>query len=144
MHFAFNTAGGELFGNITRKNVSDDKAGPENTQKRRHLAIILDGMVMSAPTINSRDSHARPDQRQLHAEGSRSLVNILRAGQLPATLKPQPVSESTIAATLGEDTIEKGVQAILYAFAAVLIFMVRLLPLCRRRRQRRPDRPTCC
>ncbi len=34
------------------------------------------------------------------------------------------MSESTIAATLGEDTIEKGVKAILYAFAAILLFMI--------------------
>ena len=54
VHFTFNTEGGNLFNNITRKNVSEDKAaGPEGSQKRRHLAIILDGMVMSAPTINS-------------------------------------------------------------------------------------------
>ena len=46
-------------------------------QIRRHLAIILDGLVMSAPTINSRNPHPRPDQRQLHQQGSR------RPGQHP-------------------------------------------------------------
>lgn len=34
------------------------------------------------------------------------------------------MSESTIAATLGEDTIAMGVRAILLAFAAVLLFMM--------------------
>jgi SecD/SecF fusion protein len=53
-----------------------------------------------------------------------NLVNILRSGALPETLKPQPVSESTIGATLGEDTIRAGVTAIILAFLAVLAFMI--------------------
>jgi len=123
VHFSFNTAGGELFGNITRKNVSDS-AGPEGTQKRRHLAIILDGLVMSAPTINSEIRTQGQISGNFTQKEVDSLVNILRAGRLPATLKPQPVSESTIAATLGEDTIRQGVQAVFWAFAAVLTFMI--------------------
>ncbi len=50
-------------------------------------------------------------------------MRILRAGALPATLKSQPVSENTMGATLGEDTIFKGTVVRLLAFAAVLIFM---------------------
>jgi SecD/SecF fusion protein len=52
------------------------------------------------------------------------LVNILRSGALPATLKSQPVSENTMGATLGEDTIVKGVWAVGVAFAAILAFML--------------------
>ena len=123
VHFTFNNEGGILFGNITSKNVSEDKAGPEGTQKRRHLAIILDGLVMSAPTINSPIYNQGQISGNFTQKEVDALVNILRAGKLPATLKPQPVSESTIAATLGQDTIEKGVHAILLSFAAVLVFM---------------------
>ena len=122
VHFTFNEAGGILFGELTRKNVSEG-SGPENTQKRRHLAIVLDGMVMSAPTINSQIRTQGQISGNFTQKEVDSLVNILRAGRLPATLKPQPVSESTIAATLGEDTIVAGVQAIMLAFAAVLAFM---------------------
>src|SRR5262249_9628162 len=46
------------------------------------------------------------------------------SGALPATLKPQPVSENTMGATLGEDTITAGVTAVLIAYLAVLVFMV--------------------
>jgi SecD/SecF fusion protein len=123
VHFQFNTAGGELFGNLTRKNVSPD-TGPEGTQKRRHLAIILDGLVMSAPTINSEIRTQGQISGNFTQKEVDSLVNILRAGRLPATLKPQPVSESTIAATLGEDTIVAGVQSILLGFFAILLFMI--------------------
>ncbi|MSQ94316.1 MAG: protein translocase subunit SecD [Gemmataceae bacterium] len=124
VHFAFNTAGGDLFGNITRKNVSEGAGGPKGTQKLRHLAIILDGAVMSAPTINSEIRQQGQISGNFTQKEVDSLVNILRAGRLPATLNPLPVSESTIAATLGEDTIRSGVLAILLAFGAVLAFMV--------------------
>jgi SecD/SecF fusion protein len=123
VHFTFNNRGGELFGNITRKNVSEG-TGPEGTQKRRHLAIILDGLVMSAPTINSEIRQQGQISGNFTQKEVDALVNILRAGRLPATLKPQPVSESSIAATLGEDTIAAGVRAILLAYGAVLLFMV--------------------
>src|SRR5207247_994382 len=115
--------GGELFGSLTRKNVTEG-SGPEGTQRRRFLAIVLDGLIMSAPTINSEIRNQGQITGRFTQKEVDSLVNILRAGRLPATLKPQPVSESTIGATLGEDTIEKGVRAILLAYGAVLIFMV--------------------
>ncbi len=123
VHFTFNEKGGDLFGELTRKNVTEG-SGPENTQKRRHLAIVLDGMVMSAPTINSQIRTQGQISGSFTQKEVDELVNILRAGRLPATLKPQPVSESTIAATLGEDTIAAGVEAILLAFGAILLFMV--------------------
>ena len=40
------------------------------------------------------------------------IVNLLRSGALPATLKPLPVSENTIGPTLGADTIKSGTMSI--------------------------------
>src|SRR6202011_1790798 len=51
------------------------------------------------------------------------LVTILRAGALPATLIPTPVSENTMGATLGEDTIRKGTIAVGVALVVILVFM---------------------
>jgi SecD/SecF fusion protein len=121
--FVFNNAGGELFGDVTRKNVPSG-AGSEESQIRRHLAIILDSLVMSAPTINSEIRTHGQISGSFTSKEVDALVNILRAGRLPATLKPQPVSESTMAATLGQDTIEAGVVALIASFFAVLAFMV--------------------
>ena len=122
--FSFDTDGATLFGDITRKNVSEGTSGPDNTKPHRHLAIILDGLIMSAPTINSEIRDRGQISGNFTQKEVDQLVNILRAGRLPATLKPQPVSESTIAATLGEDTIIAGVKAILASFGAILLFMV--------------------
>ncbi len=79
--FGFNTRGGELFGNITRKNVSED-SGPENTKLRRHLAIILDGMVMSAP------DHQPPR----FARKARSAATSRRRKPISSSIFSAPVS----------------------------------------------------
>src|SRR5262249_6333181 len=120
--FTFNTAGANLFGDITRKNVPDP--GTEDTATHRHLAIILDGLIKSAPTINSEIRNSGQITGNFTQKEVDNLVNVLRAGRLPATLKQQPVSESTMGATLGQDTIEAGVRAVLLAFLAVLAFMI--------------------
>jgi SecD/SecF fusion protein len=123
VEFEFNTQGGNLFRDITRKNVPSGE-GTVDSKTYRHLAIILDGLLMSAPTINSVISTNGQISGNFTQKEVNNLVSILRAGRLPATLKPQPVSESTMGATLGQDTIEDGVRAILLAFGAVLAFMI--------------------
>lgn len=126
VHFVFNPTGGNLFGELTGKNVPSDAdtKGTEESQVRRHLAIILDGLVMSAPTINSRITTQGQITGSFTKKEVDNLVNILRSGTLPATLKPQPVSENTIGATLGEDTIEAGLGSVFWAFIAVVGFMI--------------------
>jgi SecD/SecF fusion protein len=121
--FVFNTHGGELFREVTRKNVPSG-SGPAASQVKRHLAIILDGLIMSAPTINSEISTHGQISGSFTQKEVDGMVNILRSGALPATLKSQPVSESTMGATLGADTIHSGLTAIGYAFLAVIIFMI--------------------
>jgi SecD/SecF fusion protein len=121
--FAFDSEGARLFGILTGKNVPSERSD-QSEEVKRHLAIILDGLVKSAPTINSRIT----DRGQITGNFTRAevdnLVNILRSGALPATLNSQPVSENTMGPTLGEDTINRGVWAIFYAFLAVLAFMI--------------------
>ena len=79
---AFNTIGGDLFRDITRKNVPDPGA-TESTSAYRHLAIILDGLIMSAPTINSEISPQGQISGSFTQKEVTNLVNILRAGRLP-------------------------------------------------------------
>jgi SecD/SecF fusion protein len=121
--FTFNAEGGKLFGNLTRKNVPSG-SGDEGSQVKRHLSIILDGLVVSAPTINSEITYNGQITGSFTAREVDNLVKILQSGALPATLKKQPVSESTMGATLGRDTIRMGVNAILYSFLAVMLFMI--------------------
>ncbi len=116
VQFAFNSKGADLFGELTSKNKPSGDV-------RRYLAIILDGQVVSAPYIKD----AIRDQGVITATNGKDatrLARILRSGALPATLKPLPVSEQTMGATLGADTIKWGTISVLVAFGAILLFMV--------------------
>jgi hypothetical protein len=91
--FTLDPAGGQLFGELTRKNVPSIVA---DEPVKRHLAIVLDGQVMSAPTINSEiRQHAQIAGNFTDREID-VLVKLLRAGALPGSLKPQPVSEGRL------------------------------------------------
>jgi SecD/SecF fusion protein len=120
--FELDQTGGALFKSLTGKNIPN-QAG-QGGEFFRHLAIVLDGEVMSAPTINSEIENRGEITGGFTVEEVNRLVNVLRSGALPATLKGQPVSENTMGATLGQDTIDAGVTAVGIAFAAILVFML--------------------
>lgn len=119
--FTFNAAGGDLFYEVTDRNRPE---GPEGNRMQRQLAIILDGMIVSAPTLNEPIRTEGQISGNFTPEKVENMVRILRAGALPATLNRLPVSENTIGSTLGEDTIRAGSRAVVWAFLAVLAFMI--------------------
>ena len=92
--------------------------------KGQAMAIVLDDMVESVATIQSAISTSGQITGKFTAAKIDQLVRILRSGSLPATLKPQPVSENTMGPTLGADTIRKGALSIMIAFGIVLVFML--------------------
>ena len=87
--FNFNNQGAVLLSDLTSKN------------KGREMAIVLDDVIQSAPNIEN----AITGGSGIITVGSKDkeeidrLINILRSGALPASLKPQPVSENTMGAT---------------------------------------------
>jgi SecD/SecF fusion protein len=119
--FRFKPHGGELFGELTTKNKPESSA---EGAFRRYLAVVLDGKIESAPRLNAVITTDGVIEGRFTKEEVDRLVRILRAGALSATLKPQPVSESTMGATLGDDTIKAGTFSVLLAFAAILLFML--------------------
>ncbi|TWU03227.1 protein translocase subunit SecD [Neorhodopirellula pilleata] len=96
---------------------------PEGTRKRQ-LGIILDDTLLSAPNILQPISKEGRITGNFTREEVDGLVQILKAGQLPATVTKQPIAENQIDATLGKDTIEKGVFAIGLSLAMVLVFIL--------------------
>jgi SecD/SecF fusion protein len=122
VNFSFNSEGASRFQELTTENKPT--GSDANTSFKRLLAVILDGQVRSAPTLNAVISSQGQITGDFSQKAIEDLVRILRAGALPATLKSLPVSENTMGATLGEDTIFKGALSIGLAFAAVLIFML--------------------
>jgi preprotein translocase subunit SecD len=91
----FNPKGAALLGELTRKNVPTGAAAAD-TQLKRHLAIILDGLVMSAPTINSEIRQAAHISGRFTTTEVNQLAAMLKAGALPCRLRPLPTSEKAV------------------------------------------------
>jgi preprotein translocase subunit SecD len=107
----FTATGARIFGDVTEQNVG------------RHLAIILDGNLYSAPRINERIPGGRAViTGQFTVEEARDLAIVLRAGALPAPVTI--LEERTVGPSLGADSIRQGMIAILGSAAAVFLFML--------------------
>jgi len=120
--FQFDRQGARRFGQLTREHLPE-----EGDAFRYQLAILLDNLVMSAPSINSeiRDSGIIEGGGQgFKLKEVQHLINILQAGSLPASLNPTPLQEENVGPTLGEDSIAKGWRAIWVSMLVVPIFMI--------------------
>jgi len=110
--FELDRAGGRKFGEETGKHVGD------------YMAIILDGRVQGRPpVIQSRIG--RNGQITLGGKGlqeAQDLALTLRAGALPIPLKI--VEERQVGASLGADSIRKGITAGVVGTAMVILIMV--------------------
>ena len=106
-----NTEGAKLFGQITQANLG------------KPVAIYLDGLPISTPTVQSAiiDGNAvitgsfTPDE-------AKTLVGRLNSGALPVPIKL--VSQQTIGASLGAESLNKSLVAGIYGLIFVALFMV--------------------
>jgi SecD/SecF fusion protein len=120
VQFVFNSAGARRFHQLTSKNTPNPATGA-----RRYLGIVLDKRLLSAPSIESAIStEGQISGRSMSEEEVDNIVSILKEGALPIQLSKEPISEEVISPTLGKVTIEKGEQAILWSFAATIVFML--------------------
>jgi len=112
VEFQLKGAAASRFADYTRDNVG------------RHLAIVLDKNIMSAPTINSPITQGRGQIEGgfQNIREARFLAQLLNAGALPVPLKEAYTSQ--VGATLGADSIERSVRAGLIGLAIVMLFMV--------------------
>jgi len=117
--FSMDGLGAKLMGALTGDHMPDKNRGIYS-----RLGIVMDGELLSAPTLQARISSRGQITGSFTQEEVEFLVGILRAGKLPAVLHEVPISENTISPLLGEDTIAKGKFAISISLVAVLVFMV--------------------
>jgi len=118
---SFNKAGAERFGKVTAAYAPRGENNLNNDTGRR-LAIILDGKLYSAPTIQDAiySGNAQITGSFTVDECTR-LVNVLRAGALPAPVTI--IEERTVDPSLGKDSIESGIRACIYGAIGVFTFM---------------------
>jgi preprotein translocase subunit SecD len=112
----FNGPGARAFERLTGANV------------HRRMAIVLDDRVETAPNIQTRigGGHARitlggfrPYQEMMTE--ANDLVIVLRAGALPAPIRP--ANQQLIGPTLGTDAVHQGLTGALAGVLLVLVFM---------------------
>jgi len=127
--FNFNAIGANKCGRMTGANRPD----PVQTRLVRHMGIILNDSLYSAPTINDRIQssgiiefgHRQTEEsRQQLNKDIDELIGILHAGALPAELSKEPASRMQIGATLGKDTIQKAKYALIAAALITIAFMI--------------------
>ncbi len=107
--FRFSPEGGRQFATITRRNQG------------YLLGAVLDGVLQSAPTIRTTIRERGQITGDFTQEEVDNLVAVLQAGSLPMDL--DILQETTVGPQLGQDSIERGLRAIIVAGAVVVLIM---------------------
>jgi len=112
VNFRLDAVGGKKFADITRKNLG------------KPFAIVLDGKVISAPTIQGiiAGGSGQITSGTFTTESARELSLLLSAGALPAPLTV--LEERSVGPGLGADSVAAGKTASVVGLALVIVFMV--------------------
>ncbi len=107
-------AGAKIWGQMTTQAAQDNN---------REIAILLDDEVVSAPRVNepilSGDSQISGDYSIQEAQ---DFANILEIGKLPA--ETRIIQQSLVGPSLGQENINKSLNAVTIAFVLLLVFMI--------------------
>ena len=108
--FRFDTTGAQKFGKATTDNVG------------KRFAVILDGVVITAPVINSPITGGSGIiTGNFTSQEATDLAVLLRAGALPAPL--EIIEERSVGPGLGADSISAGKIAAIVGMILVCVFM---------------------
>lgn len=91
------------------------------------MAIVLDGRVLSAPTINGAISNNGEITGQFTQDEAESLAIQMRYGALPVPLTVSDIR--TIGASLGQDSVDRSIRAAIVGLVAIFIFMITIYRL---------------
>ncbi|WP_161603329.1 protein translocase subunit SecD [Blastopirellula marina] len=116
VEFNLNSTGASLMSKLTRDNLPDDT-------RERQLGIVMDDYIVSAPSVQGVIGDRGIITGRFTEADIEKLTGVLQAGKLPVVLRKEPISEQTISATLGDDTIRKGQWAVGISLSLVLVFM---------------------
>jgi len=105
---------------------SDPEAGGNGgagTPDRNHFAVVLDGTVITAPSMNSIIPTGQAEiTGNFTAATSRTLANQLSFGSLPLNFEVE--SEQQISATIGTDHLMVGLWAAVIGFLLVILYLI--------------------
>ena len=108
---SMNNEGARLWAQLTKQNVG------------KAIAIVLDGVVYSAPRVNGEISGGNSQiTGNFTIEDTKDLANTLKSGRMPAPARI--VQEEVVGPTLGAQSIQQGIISFIIAFILLMIYMV--------------------
>lgn len=107
----------------TKKFADGTRKATEYTDGRAQIAIILDGKVISAPSVNQ----VIPDGSasitgSFTYERANQLAQLIRGGALPVELKE--VRSNVIGPSIGIDSLDSAIKAALLGLSVLAVFML--------------------
>jgi SecD/SecF fusion protein len=110
INMTMNSQGALIWKNLTRDN------------KKRSIAIVLDGYVYSAPTVQDEISGGRSQiTGDFTIEEGKDLANVLKSGKLPVPARI--IEEAVVGPSLGKEAVNAGLMSFVVAFILVLLYM---------------------
>lgn len=108
---SMNADGARRWAALTKANI--DKA----------IAIVLDGVVYSAPRVNGEITGGQSSiSGSFTIEDTKDLANTLKSGRMPAPARI--VQEEVVGPTLGAQSIQQGIISFIIAFVVLMVYMV--------------------
>ena len=118
VNLTFDGKGTDAFGKVSQRLYAFTQ---QNQTPRNQFAFVLDGSVISAPTMNGVILDGRPSiSGSFTQETAKSLADQLKFGALPLSFTVQ--SSDTISATLGSQQLQIGLIAGLIGLGLVAIY----------------------
>ena len=108
---SMNAEGANVWARMTKENIG------------KQIAIVLDGMVYSYPTVNGEITGGSSEiSGNFTLEEAEDLSNVLKSGKLPAPATI--IQEQVVGPSLGAESINAGLISFIIAFVLVLLYMV--------------------
>ncbi len=108
---SMNSDGARRWADLTKTNVG------------KAIAIVLDGVVYSAPRVNGEISGGNSQiTGNFTIEDTKDLANTLKSGRMPAPARI--VQEDVVGPTLGAQSIQQGLISFAVAFILLMLYMV--------------------
>ena len=108
---SMNAEGANIWARMTKDNIG------------KQIAIVLDGMVYSYPTVNGEIAGGSSQiTGNFTLEEAEDLANVLKSGKLPAPATI--IQEQVVGPSLGAESINAGLISFVIAFLLVLLYMV--------------------
>ena len=108
---SMNAEGANVWARLTKDNIG------------KQVAIVLDGMVYSYPTVNSEITGGSSEiTGNFTIEEAEDLANVLKSGKLPAPATI--IQEQVVGPSLGAESINAGLISFVIAFLLVLLYML--------------------